>query len=304
MEVKNYKLLEQNIESLFKDLKERKESFVYKGKEYFVEMVGKPYPQKGGGECKTDLYVLCSDIKSNKKEFKISIKDYSSSYVGSYINEETAQCIFGNEWNNILEKATCSLMNKFINKNLIYTEGRLKESITIGWRLDIELSKKTNRELSYPLDVHENIIKNALYKGLYQDEDKRNAIVDGKIVKNSGVANYIIYTSISVFKNINELLSESYSIDNMPIKKTRMAFKALNYRLDRKKSSNGYRPLAVSIDWEVEENKLVPIYIFNKPLLNNGKDVVEKLKCFFEKNNIESINNENFIKLIHNENGE
>ena len=48
-----------------------------------------------------------------------------------------------------------------------------------------------------------------------------------------------------------------------------MIFTANNYRTDVEKA-DGKRPLAVRIEWECKNNKLTPLFYYDKPLHYTG----------------------------------
>jgi hypothetical protein len=297
MNTNTYSLLEKKIINCFETLKNKNEMIIFENEKYLIEEVGKPYPQNGGGECKTDVYI-CLVNNMGKKELKISIKDEKSAYMGSYISEETASKIFGNEWRNIIKDATKSLKEEFLSTPLVYTKGKLKNSITIGWRLDIEPIKKSKRKLSYPIEMIEQNIKDSFYKGVYLELEKRDAKVNGNVIINSGIAEYILVTKIDKIKRAEDVIASMVKINDSIIPKSRFAFKALNYKIDKKKSSNGARPLAVWINWEVENEKLKPEINFTKPLHFKGKEAVNKLNTYFKQKNINELNEKNVNKII------
>lgn len=120
-----------------------------------------------------------------------------------------------------------------------------------------------------------------VYAGSNLSDEKRNAMVNGKVVENSGIANYILMK-----ENVN---SAQDVIDNMMsikeyVKKhpdIYFACKALNYRTFKKKW-DGDRPLAVQVLWNAKENRLVPKLIYDKPLVIKGNEVAERLLQYYE----------------------
>lgn len=109
--------------------------------------------------------------------------------------------------------------------------------------------------------------------------DKRNAMVRGRIIPNSGVADYILISdSVNSAQDVIEQM--------IPIKEyvkqyphIYFACKALNYRTFAQKY-DGNRPLAVQVEWYIENGKLVSNLIFDKPLEMNGTEMANRLfKC-------------------------
>ena len=159
-----------------------------------------------------------------------------------------------------------------------------KGSITLGWKF--ELLNKNNGELSGKMMLTEQQIID-VYSGSNLSEDKRNAYIDGKMIENSGVANYIL---------MEEDISSAQDIINkmIPIKEyvkmhpdIYFACKALNYRSFAEKW-DGNRPLSVQVKWSEEQRKLVPELIYNRPLVVKGNEVAERLLHYMKKLNIKT----------------
>ena len=74
---------EKFIEKLFKE----KGEFVFGGEKLNIVKIGKPRLAKG--ECKTDLYILATNEKSEEKEIKISIKQSDADFLENYIARNT-----------------------------------------------------------------------------------------------------------------------------------------------------------------------------------------------------------------------
>lgn len=108
-------------------------------------------------------------------------------------------------------------------------------------------------------------------------KNKKNSSVNGQIIKNSGVANYILniddenLTQDTCLKMLQPI--EEYA----KFQTIYFACKALNYRFDRNKW-DGPRPLSVYVDWFVDNGKLDAHLAFDNPLEHNGNEVGEKLR--------------------------
>ncbi|HDR1333843.1 TPA: hypothetical protein QB386_000580, partial [Pasteurella multocida] len=80
------------------------------------------------------------------------------------------------------------------------------------------------------------------------------------------------------------------------------ACKALNFRTFENKY-DGNRPLAVQVQWDINNNKLTPTLLFDNPLNWNGNSVYDRLKSCLNQLNIETtddINEENTVNYcIH-----
>jgi hypothetical protein len=106
-------------------------------------------------------------------------------------------------------------------------------------------------------------------------EEKRNSIVNGVEIKNSGVAEYILCKDD--VKSAQDVLDNLVPID-LYVKDVLIYFacKALNYRTFEGKD-DGDRPLAVQVIWNVINGKLTPKLHFDSPLTKNGEEVREIL---------------------------
>lgn len=266
--------------------------FVFGGKEYAIVLSGKPTCHKG--EPKTDVYILAkSDI--DEVEIKISYKKENADFIENKMSPERAEQLFGEDWIYIIEQSTKAIKDKFDERILIYKSGfrrTEKGSITLGWKF--ELLNKMGGDLSGKmLLTDEQVID--VYAGSNLSEDKRNAIVCGNIIKDSGVANYILMDE--------NVYSAQDVIDKMiPIRDYVMihpdiyfACKALNYRTFEEKW-DGNRPLSVHVNWKLIDKKLVPELVFDKPLLVKGNEVAERLIYYMNRLNIKTtddINDDN-----------
>lgn len=262
--------------------------FVFKGERHNIKFVGKPYPSQG--ECKTDLF-----IKTDKGEFKISIKQSNADFIENKMSYERAIQIFGDKASEIISKSIKSIKSSFDTHPLICFEkkGRTQaKTIVLGWKF--ELVNKVNGKKSGLLELSDEQKMN-IYSGHLSDESKRNAVVNGEIIEDSGVANFILVTG----KIENEPLQ--YFIDKLePInefaKKQSIYFacKALNYRMLEDKW-DGNRPLGVFVDWQLNDKKqLSGTIVYDNPLQTKGNAVGENVRSILSEL---SINKSNFNDL-------
>ena len=248
---------------------------------------GKPTCRKG--EPKTDIYVAAKAVSGKIIELKISYKKENADFIENKTSADRAKALFGDNWSDIIRKATESISNIFEGKKLIYKAGAgrtKKGAITLGWKY--ELLNKNGGELSgvVPL-TREQIID--VYAGTHTSEDKRNANVNGKRIDNSGVANYILMndevdTAQAVVDNLCSI--EKY-VDIHPV--VYFACKALNYRTFERKY-DGNRPLSVYVDWYIKDGKLCHKLVFNNPLNVGGDEVAVKLLDTLGKLGVETTN--------------
>ena len=246
--------------------------FVYDNKEYTVMMSGKPKPKKGKGEPKTDIYIQ-AESDSDELVIRLSYKKRNADFLENKMGSERAEQIFGQEWKNIVEESTRKISEIFQSVPLLYhdAKGRTEEgSMTLGWRY--ELFNKPQGDLS---GLVENMTCEQVYEvyaGEKLEERKRDARINGIIVPNSGIAEYIL-----VEDNIS---STQEVIDKMvPIREyinehpdVYFGCKALNYRT-KKKKIEGNRALSVQVDWHVTSDVLEADIEFSRPLTRNGKEM-------------------------------
>ena len=247
-------------------------TFDYEGEEYMVIDSGKPLPQKCKGEPKTDIYV-CAQSEGTTKEFKISYKKKNADFLENKMKSDRAEQIFGANWKEIIEENTKRISDRFEETPVLFLDQRKKTepgSMTLGWRF--ELFNKLQGGLSGKM---ENLTRDQVYEvyaGKKLEERKRNAKVNGKVIPNSGTADYILVTDEveSAQDIINRMQPIGEYIDENP--DIYYGCKALNYR-SKKKKMEGNRALSVQVDWHVEDEKLSIDIEYEKPLMRDGKQM-------------------------------
>ena len=249
-------------------------TFVFKGEHFTIVNSGKPTCTKG--EPKTDIYVEAESNYGNLIEIKITYKKGNADFIENKTNCERAQALFGDCWQDIIMQATDSIRHVFERKKLIYksSAGRTERgSITLGWKY--ELLNKHSGDLSGPVQLtREQVIDT--YAGTHISRDKRNARVNGEVIENSGIANYILMNDWVA--TTQEIIDNLYSIEDYVDMYPTVYFacKALNYRTFQDKY-DGNRPLSVYVDWYVENGLLCHDLIFNSPLSVGGNEVAGRL---------------------------
>ncbi len=220
-------------------------------------------------------------------EIKISYKKENADFIENKMSAERAEQLFGDDWANIIEKSTTAISERFEERMLIYKNSYKrteKGAITLGWKF--ELLNKNSGELSGKMLLTEEQVID-VYAGGKLAEDKRNAMVNGEVIENSGVANYILMD-----ENVH---SAQDVVDKMiPIKDYVMAHpdiyfacKALNYRTFAGKW-DGDRPLSVQVNWNAEDNKLVPELVYDQPLTVKGNEAANRLLGYMKALNIKT----------------
>ncbi len=253
--------------------------FSMNGLIYLIKCSGKPTCKKG--EPKTDIYVYAESNKDSI-ELKISYKKNNADFIENKTTAERAEALFGDNWIQIITSATRSIERAFYSKKLIYkVKSKRTEAgaITLGWKY--ELMNKSAGELSGVVDLtREQIID--VYAGTHISDEKKNANVNGKIIRNSGIANYILMDDN--LTSTQEVIDNIVSIESYVKKYPTIYFacKALNYRTYKNKY-DGNRPLSVYVDWSVKDGKLHSELVFDNPLVIRGDFVANKLKSCLQQ---------------------
>lgn len=262
--------------------------FTYNAQKYEVLLAGKPSPAKG--ECKTDTYVLAKNAMGVSEEFKISIKQKNADFLENKINLERAQSIFGSDAQTIIGQSIDQIKDAFLNDYLVLFEKYKRteaKTIKIGWKFEL-MNKMSGEKSGEILLTPEQILD--VYAGANLSADKRNSSVNGELIDNSGVANYMLVVD----------RNESYTLDKMmdllmPMedyikdKKIYFACKAINYRASRDKW-DGNRPLAVFVDWKYDNGKITANIVFDQPLATKANSVGEQIRILLQKVGVNSTN--------------
>lgn len=243
-------------------------TFILDNQKYVVVLAGKPTCHSG--EPKTDIYILAESLDGSRKEIKISFKQANADFLENKTNAVRAQQLFGNQWQTIISNSTQQIADAFSTRPLIYKNsfGRTQAgSITLGWKF--EILNVESGALSGPIDLSFSQLVD-VYSGSNISADKRDAMVLGRAIPNSGIANYIVVEE-QYLRNAQDVINSLISIENYVQQNPNVFFacKALNYRSYSNKY-DGNRPLAVMVNWFNRNGKLAYDFIYNNPLLNGG----------------------------------
>lgn len=274
----------------------------FDGNKYKVVLSGKPTTREG--EPKTDIYI-CLENETETIEVKISVKKGNADFLENKTSAERAEQILGEDWSDIIIRSTKQLEQKFTDRSLIFKKkfGRTQAgSITLGWKF--ELVNKLSGELSDDILLTRDQ-KIDVYSGGNLSDEKKHAVVNNKIVQNSGIANSVLLFDIDEYDSGEQILRQLIPIDEFVDWEPNIYFacKALNYRTFQAKY-DGNRPLAVFIEWENNEGKLNPKFVFDRPLITRGNEVANNLLNVLEELNIEdtddiNINNVSSMDYIN-----
>ncbi|MDE6263773.1 MAG: hypothetical protein K2M11_01380 [Paramuribaculum sp.] len=273
----NYIDSEQKVRDLFP----KGASFNFEGKTYTVAICDKPRPSKG--ECKTDVYIKGIAADNEEIEIKISVKQSNADFLENKISLERAFQILGNDAVDIIKKSTLSIKDKFEEDYLVYFTAPGKQegkTMKLGWKFEL-LNKQSGEKSNALVLTDEQKIE--IYSGKSLPEDKRNSKVDGVIIKDSGVANFILNLEDKDMTQV-ECLNRLEPIADFAKKQNiYFACKALNYRYEKGKW-DGPRPLAVYVDWFInKDGKLDACLRYDEPLMHNGNEIGKNLKNLMEE---------------------
>lgn len=267
--------LERHIQRLFLP----NTSFNYNGHDLKVLTCGKPTCP--AGEPKTDLFILLQRTSNEEVlVLKISVKKDNADFLENKTSAKRAEAILGENWASIIKQSTSTLHSEFKSRPLIYKNSYKRTntgSITLGWKFEI-LNKKSG-DLSAEIKLSRSQ-KIDIFSGSTLPLDKRDAYVNGCLVKGSGIADYLLSNvNISALSCPQDVLNslvdiEQYIDECNP--KLYFACKALNYRTFEKKY-DGDRPLAVYVDWNAVNGKLTPTIVYDNPLITKGNSVYYQL---------------------------
>lgn len=269
--------------------------FKFEGKVYFVELIGKPSPAKG--ECKTDIYILANTHDGESKEFKISVKQGNADFLENKISLKRAIEIFGDKAQDIITDSTIKIKGSFEEENLIffYKKGKTEaKCVTLGWKFELLNKLSGNKSGNLVLTDAQKL---DVYAGTNLSEDKKNCRVNGGVIKESGVANYILVVD-DIDKTADYFASNFEPITNyIKEKDIYFACKALNYRVTPDKW-DGNRPLAVYVNWTLKDKILKGDLTFNNPLETKGNEVGENIQSILKKLNISEDNFSDLEKYL------
>lgn len=233
------------INSDFVDAEDRIRKIFFKGARFFfggeeLTCLGAFKPQTSSGEPKTDIYIKAVNSLGEIREIKLSYKKANAEFLENKASKLRAETILGKKCETLLILKARELN---IADRALYNE--TNDSYVVGYRLDI-MSGPAKGYAAVEL-TFEQIVD--VYSGHNLPEDKRHAKVDGEIIVNSGVAEFIIVgegfsTAQEVVDRMQPITEYVKEHPNVYI-----AFKAVNYFAARDKW-DGNRPLALRVIWK------------------------------------------------------
>lgn len=277
-------------------------NFIYRDDRYELLECDKPTTSKG--EPKTDIYIQVQKESTQEIfEFKISVKQSNADFLENKISAERALELFGTNWKDIIMELTNSVRADFVNQKLIYKrpQGQTEEGVfTLGWKFEILNKSARNRSGILPTEILREVLT-----GENLNQNKRDAFINGVVIENSGVANFILPNADTIdLSNLNEIMQNIITIDEYisnPSNQVYFACKALNYRSKYIPSPkwDGDRPLCVYIHWFENNSKLCYEFCFDNPLLTKGNLVARNLQSALNNLNINTTDDINQINTNH-----
>lgn len=275
----------QNEENLIK-IFERCPIFWLNGHLYkLLKPYGKPKSQKSGGEPKTDVYLPFLVDDKEKVEIKISLKMKNFNFTENKLSFGRMR-LWGEDTEDVLRSIAASILkndHEKIDKSLNNPprHKRKGNKYLLGYRLDI--TNKPNAKRSYPLGLTTDQ-KIEFFTGATMEEEKRNSLVSGVMVENSGVANMYLEMNISGEETPQDILKQLIPLDNKMFYERIELFatiKAVNYFPNSPKGSSKYdgpRPLLIQAKYQYDNgtDNIAKSLIVENPLKVTAKDVLEK----------------------------
>lgn len=254
-------------------------TFLYNGTMFTSVISDKPAVIRGGGEGKTDIYVKAVDVDGNFEEIKISYKKENADSYENWVSAARAEATFGENWKQIISDSIKSNLEAFESAPK-YARKKQKEkrggSYVVGYAFDI---RNSARNLSTPLDNLTDIQEIEIYSGATLPDVKRDSLVGGVVIENSGVATHMLVSNnINTAQDaIDSLVTiEDYVKDHKG--QLHLAYKAINYRFTEDKA-DAARPLAVVVNWEMNEHgRMVHTVDYDNLLVSNSTEALIKIR--------------------------
>ena len=253
------------------------EEFEYSGHRYKVIQCSKP-----SGETKTDFFIVAknTDKGGDSKVFKISYKKHSYTFVENKVQRDRIEKIFGSDWNNIIQSQISTKSARFKKHPLIKVE---RKKIAIGWRYEIEQADRTKscRTLSAPI---EQDIASRVIWGEHVGNERRDAKVDGKVIPNSGIPDYIVIADPKELPTWQAFFNKLEDIKEYAHKHNEMqaSFLTQNWRWSQSKeewvTEGTSRDFAVWVKWRTVNGMLEGQVILDQPFQKKSKDIMDDLE--------------------------
>lgn len=282
----------QRVEGGVLDLLAKGTELLIDGKRYVIRESDKP-SARGGGEPKTDVYALAMSDDGNARELKISVKADNADFFENKVSASRAEEFLGDEWRSKLEAVTPQLAETVAQRKLIDAD---KHTVTLGYRLDIMNKKSGTASVPFVTDYDTKL---EIITGANASEDKRDAIVGGRQVKDSGVANLVFHADKGLPDDATDLIASCVTAEQEARDMPDMyaAAKAVNLRLDGSGRTRGKehddprdlwafdtnRPLLIPIHYTVEKDRAKAEVTTNEALQYGARDTYNEARAALEE---------------------
>jgi len=306
-----------------RDVINNAKSFKWNGQNYQVIECAKPTADKG--EPKTDTYIKAKNVSTKKIiEIKISTKKRDWAAVENKVTAKRARYIYGEKFIEIVAAQNNELKEIFSSLPLIYFQkkrGNERGTITLGWRYEImyESAKDKPDGKRRPPRKTGLWIKEEIYPQIYWGKGcaprHMDAKVNGKIVKNSGIPDWMLIKNKDEIENTDDIFSDLEPIKEFGKKHKELDLTYLkqNYRTELRKECDcgtNYRwildkcpncsskkrknkasvaiqgmkrELPVWTKWEVVKGKLRGTVVVSTPFKKTSGEVLKNLQdCLTE----------------------
>jgi hypothetical protein len=260
------------------------QSFIWNGEKFTTGKAYKPEKKGSGGECKTDCFVIATQVSDKKEhQIKITYKKENASFIENKIRYGRAKTIFGDDWSETIKKQIIQIKKKLQDEPLFYLDRDRKTkkgSIKLGWRYEMEING--TRPLGTP--IQQNVAR-YVWENKNGKQEYRNCSVDGKKITNSGVPNFVFIRNAENFNSIDDVFPNLIPISSV-IKNGSItsAFTAQNYNAIRDYQGGGNkRDLSVPIDWSIKNGEITAKLNFEQPLEFNSNIKLEKLRVVLKE---------------------
>ena len=218
-----------------RDVIKKDGKFIWNGEEYKVIFCDKPTLGGGLGEPKTDTFVRAVNEKTNEeKDFKISTKKTNFAYLQNHPKKRKLFELFEPGCREFMTGMQKKVFKKFPGISPVIFEGEEKEKgITLGWRN--EYLQESTRPLGIRLAQD---VANKVWWGEGSPKEYLDAKVNGKIIPNSGMPDWILVKDAKDIKTANDVFSDLKDIKEFAKthKLVDSTYQAHNYRMHRKKT--------------------------------------------------------------------
>lgn len=262
---KDYQKAEGDLNSIFKQW----DTLIWQGEEVKVVTCAKP-KATGGGEGKTDCFLeLRSEATGKHFEIKISLKKTNADFVENKISAVRALASFGSEWQEFFTPAITYFDNQLKGVDPIRPDG----SLTLGYRLDI-INKSSGR-MCFAAEFSVAQLEE-IYSGGQLEANKRDSIVNGVKVVNSGIVSHVLIADS--FPSAQEVLDALYTVEEYVAAYPKLYFTARAVTLREGNKYESSRSLVVYYKGSLDSNgEIIYELVTENPLVYKSNDVAAQI---------------------------